>query len=657
MRGKEEQMTEMLLAASLVATNLPTVVVEASRLDKSPRDLPQNVQVISAKDIARSGAYDLAGVLSKLAPSVQLHHLGGNNPALTQLSMGGYGENGFGRVLVLVDGERLNNPDMSPPNLAQVSLASVKQIEVLTGPQTVLHGDGASAGMINIVTEPTDYDSHGAFELHGGSWNTIGGSLAYRGGLKDEGLLYWASAAYDHSDGYRENSGFDIWNVNGGIRKNWDNGSWLKIAAFYNDSDYETPSSLTRAQWHADPRKSTSQDDYYRRTTYGLNATLNAQINDENAFKVSGTASHRHMQARSYGYWNSDYQIYSYEITPQWINSADIFGLANEFILGSTFRYDRNDATSWGTSAYGFSRMKGRVTRQAMGVFAQDTLHLNDYVALQLGGRYERIWMRDAGYNAAANRTTDEHAYDAALLFTPVKDLKTYVRFSRFFRAPFLDELPYNGSMLTPETGWMADVGADWTFLDEFNLGGNLYYSELKHEIFYNPYVGWGLNMNSPADTVREGLNLHAGWEREKVAGVQLAYSYVDARFDGGQYDGKDIPGVSEQTISLTGRVYLWDEFFVFGGYRYQTAQWAISDFNNTGAYAGSQKYGRIPAYGVFHVGAEYAPEFVSWLKGFKFGFTVDNLFDKNYCDYVTYGTAYYPGAGRSYMFTVRYEF
>ncbi len=657
MRGKEEQMTEMLLAASLVATNLPTVVVEASRLDKSPRDLPQNVQVISAKDIARSGAYDLAGVLSKLAPSVQLHHLGGNNPALTQLSMGGYGENGFGRVLVLVDGERLNNPDMSPPNLAQVSLASVKQIEVLTGPQTVLHGDGASAGMINIVTEPTDYDSHGAFELHGGNWNTIGGSLAYRGGLKDEGLLYWASAAYDHSDGYRENSGFDIWNVNGGIRKNWDNGSWLKIAAFYNDSDYETPSSLTRAQWHADPRKSTSQDDYYRRTTYGLNATLNAQINDENAFKVSGTASHRHMQARSYGYWNSDYQIYSYEITPQWINSADIFGLANEFILGSTFRYDRNDATSWGTSAYGFSRMKGRVTRQAMGVFAQDTLHLNDYVALQLGGRYERIWMRDAGYNAAANRTTDEHAYDAALLFTPVKDLKTYVRFSRFFRAPFLDELPYNGSMLTPETGWMADVGADWTFLDEFNLGGNLYYSELKHEIFYNPYVGYGLNMNSPADTVREGLNLHVGWEREKVAGVQLAYSYVDARFDGGQYDDKDIPGVSEQTVSLTGRVYLWDEFFVFGGYRYQTAQWAISDFNNTGAYAGSKKYGRIPAYGVFHIGAEYAPEFVSWLKGFKFGFTVDNLFDKNYCDYVTYGTAYYPGAGRSYMFTVRYEF
>lgn len=646
-------MTELILAASLVATNLPTVVVEASRLDKTPRDLPQNVQVISANEIARSGAYDVAGVLSKLAPQVHLSHQGGNNPALTQLSMGGYGENGFGRLLVLVDGEKLNNPDMNAPNLAQVSLASVKQIEVLSGPQTVLHGDGASAGMINIVTEPTDYENHGAIELHGGSWNTIGGSLAYRGGLKDEGLLYWASAAYDHSDGYRENSGFDIWNVNGGIRKNWDNGSWLRVTAFYNDSDYEFPDHISRDQWHTDPRMSTAIDDYYRRTTEGLNATVNLQLNDENAIKVANTFSKRHMQSRYYS-MDYDYQIYSYEVTPQWINTTDLLGLENEFILGTTFRYDRNDVnTSWGSWG-----SKGRLSRQDMGFFAQDTLHFTDMLALQLGGRYERFWLRDSGYYGATSRKNDEHAYDAALLFTPVEDLKTYVRFSRFFRAPFLDERNWNRPLLSPETGWMADVGADWTFLDEFNLGGNLYYSKLKNEIFYNPYFGgYGSNMNSPADTVREGLNLHFGWEREKVAGVQLAYSLVKAQFDGGEYNDKEIPGVPEQTISLTGRVYLWEECFVFGGYRYQTEEWAISDFNNSGAYAGSRKYGRIPAYGVFHIGAEYAPEFVEWLKGFKFGFTVDNLFDKNYCDYVTYGTAYYPGAGRSYMFTVRYEF
>ena len=650
-------MNTLVLAAALAVTNnLGTVVVEASRLGQTPQNLPQNVQVITREEIARSGARDVADLLSKAAPSVTLNRLGGNNPALTQISMGGYGENGFGRVLVLVDGERLNSPDMNAPNLAQISLAAVKQIEILSGPQTVLHGDGASAGMINIVTEPTDYERHGAVEAHVGSWGTAGASMAIRGGVEEDGVLYWASGAYDRSDGYRDHSSFDVYNANGGVRKNFANGSWLRVSAFYNDSDYDLPGYLTRAQWRDDPRQSTATDDFYRRTTYGLRATASAQLDDENAIRVTGAASHRHMKSRTYGYWDVDYEIYSYEATPEWVNTSDVFGLENELVAGATFRYDRNDAKT--PLAYGGA--SGRLSRPTMAFFAQDTLHLTDALAVQLGGRYERLWMRDdrkGSYNAPTSRASDQYAYDVAILFRPVDDLKAYVRFSRFFRAPFLDEHDGKGEMLRPETGYMADVGADWTFLDEFKLGGNLYASRLKDEIFYNPYMRYGTNMNSSDDTLREGFNLRVGWSREKVAGVRLAYSFVRAEFDGGEYDGKRIPLVPEQTLSLTGRVYLWDDCFVFGGYRYQTSQWAASDFRNTGAYAVSRKAGRIPGFGLFHVGAEYAPTFVSWIDGFKIGFSIDNLFDKKHCDYATYGTAFYPGTGRCYMLTVRYEF
>ena len=648
-------------AAELDSTtnDLGRIIVEASRLGKSPSDLPQNVQVIPAADIVRSGARDVADLISKAAPSVSLNRLGGNNPALTQISMGGYGENGYGRVLVLVDGERLNNPDMNAPNLAQISLASVRQVEILSGPQTVLHGDGASAGMINVVTEPTDYERRTSVEAHVGSWGTAGASLATRGGIEEEGIRYWASGAYDRSDGYRDNSGFDIWNANGGVRKDWANGSWLRVSAFGNHCDYQVPSSLSRQQWKDDPKRSLYNDDYYRRTTYGMNATLNAQVSDENSLRVKGTASRREMRSFAYGYWNYDYAMSSYEVSPQWVNQSDLFSLENEFILGLDFRHDRNDANAWGTSAWGgYSSQRGRITRQNMGVFAQDTLHFTDFLALQLGGRYSRFWGRDTGYNSEMGRNKNEYAYDAALLFKPVEDLKAYVRFSRFFRMPDLDELAYSGGTLDSERGYMADVGADWTFLDEFSLGGNLYCSKLENEIFYNPYFGaLGVNMNSPDDTIREGLNLRLGWEREKVAGVRLAYSLVRAEFDGGQFDGKEVPLVPEQTVSLTGRVWLWDDCFVFGGYRYQTEQWAASDFNNSGAYAPSRREGRIPGFGLFHVGVQYAPTFADWARGFKVGFVVDNLFDKNYCDYATYGTSYWPGAGRSYTLTVRYEF
>ena len=92
----------------------------------------------------------------------------------------------------------------------------------------------------------------------------------------------------------------------------------------------------------------------------------------------------------------------------------------------------------------------------------------------------------------------------------------------------------------------------------------------------------------------------------------------------------------------------LFQHCFVFGGYRYRTDCRSTSDFAN--------EYEKIPSFGLFHVGVQYSPTCFG-LDGLTLAFTVDNLFDKNYCDYSTYGTAFWPGAGRSYMFTIRYEF
>ena len=88
-------------------------------------------------------------------------------------------------------------------------------------------------------------------------------------------------------------------------------------------------------------------------------------------------------------------------------------------------------------------------------------------------------------------------------------------------------------------------------------------------------------------------------------------------------------------------------------GYRLIGARYAISDTPNAN--------GRLPAANVFRIGCRYEPTW--WkLEGLSFAFSCDNLFDENYCDYavasVTSGeNAWYPAAGRSFMFTIRYEF
>lgn len=666
------------------SVELPRIVVEASRADRTALEIPAPVRVITREEIAQSGAKDIVDLLERKTSSLNIIRTGAGNPALAQVSMAGWGENGFGRVLVMVDGQRLNFADMSAPLLSQIDISSVRQVEVLRGSQSVLQGDAASAGAINVVTEPEDYENHGKVSVHGGSWETFGANASYRGGDEEAGVKYWANGGWEHSKGFRDRNDWQTWNAGAGIRKDWENGSFLRVNAFFNDSDYDLPGYLAASEWKHHRRRSDMPADWYRRTTGGLNATFEGVINEENRLRVDFMFSRSKMKSRSFyfgGYtdydpdngwapaevsWTDDfrmfYDLYSYEVTPRWINTMQLFGLDNELLAGLSYRYDRLHGNNRDSGHYTpdfwdstkVTESKYEYNRQSMGVFAQDTLNLTDWLALQLGGRYQRTWDENTTL-ASPRRVSDDYAADAAVLLTPVEDLKAYVRFSRFFRNAFLDENPYRNyvaqKVLRPETGWNVDVGADYTFLEDFNVYGNVFVTKTKHEILYDKFV-WGTNVNAPCDILREGFTVGGSWEKDKVAGANLSYTFVNAEFDGGAYDGKDVPMSAKSTIRTSGRVWLWDECFVFAGYRFLTSRYAYSDFANEG--------NRLASYGLVNAGVQYRPE-CRYLKGLTFGFTVDNLLDRRYADCATRSASkyevFYPAAGRSYMFTISYEF
>ena len=68
----------MSLGAYAAETNetataeLPPVVVEASRIGKTPNEIPSAVQVITRGEIAASGARDVADLLEKRANSLNV---------------------------------------------------------------------------------------------------------------------------------------------------------------------------------------------------------------------------------------------------------------------------------------------------------------------------------------------------------------------------------------------------------------------------------------------------------------------------------------------------------------------------------------------------------------------------------------------------------
>lgn len=371
-------MTTMLLAAATaVATNLPTVVVEASRIGRQPLEMAQHVEVMTSERIADTGAKSLPELASHV-PGLTVYHLGAGNPAMAQMQMRGYGENGFGRVLVCVDGEYLNNFDLYAPNYARVPLGGVRKMEFLYGPQTVLYGDGASAGMINIVTDPGDYERRSYGEIHGGSWGTFGVAAGTRGGFDEEGVGYFADMGYDRSDGYRDNSGFDIWNAQGGVRKDFANGSFLRLSAFFNDSAYDLPGPLAWRDYRSDPLKSV-YGDWARLTSYGLNFSGRGVIDDENELSFVATFSQRRShytnddRFETYTYLR-DYEsdIWCYRFAPQYECTTDLGDFRNDFLLGGEIKYDllhgnaRDSYPEWGVD----TRERYVTDRWTAGAFA-----------------------------------------------------------------------------------------------------------------------------------------------------------------------------------------------------------------------------------------------------------------------------------------------
>ena len=649
-------MHTLMLAAVAVATNavagttatptndLGTIVVEASRLGQTKVEVPSHVDVISRADIASSGAQTTVDLLEKRA-NLFVRHVN-PNPALAQVSMRGYGANGFGRVKILVDGEELNNADMAAQDLSRIPVRSIEKVEILHGPQTVLHGGNASAGVINIVTDADSYERKSVVDVHGGSYGALGTHVGTRGGFKETGTTYFADFDYDRSDGWRKNSQYDIWSLKGGVRQHFDNGSWLGVKTFYANSLYGLPGGVYYGRstygtdygsWKPRARTASDTDTQSRNTALGVTFDGRAVIDDDRY--LDGAFAYRHRTSTGY----TDYDVDTYDWKLVYVDETPLFGFDNRFSLGTDLKYDV--LTAKATYKNDYDRFTGAL-------FAHDEFWLCEPLSVFGGVRGEGFHSRDRFLNGAQraidSRLSGAVAGEAGVNWRPVDDLKVFAKWSHLYHAPLADELFSHYGVpnmeLDPEEGDDAQVGVDWTFAKDFNFTATYFHTSLKDEIMYLNYA----NQNAPDRTERDGFETSLTWSRERIGSAGVFYTYTYARFAEGDYDGNRVPLVPGQQLRLYGEYFLVDWLAVNGGYRFVGEQRYGSDFAGKG--------GMMPSYGLFDIGARFMP---SWAEGLTLAFTIDNLFNKRYFDYGEYFNPWYvyPGAGRTFMLTVRYEF
>ena len=647
------------LAAGAVSTNetfeLEPVTVYASRIDAGKDSIPSGVNIFDSSDIADSTPKDLNDFLRKKA-NIHIRTMN-SNPLQSQIAMRGFGENSFGRVKVIFDGEDLGHVDMSPQITAGIAPEDIERIEIIHGPSPVLHGDGASAGVINIETSPGDCEKKTRVTAKAGSQYTFGAGTATKGGSEEDGVAYKAFYDYSRSDGYRDKSAYELHSTGANLRKNFENGSYATFKTTYRNAFYEMPGALAYSSWKDSRKKAAYLDDWTRMFSYSAAFDSKIFLADGQwlYFDVAFSETCRKTNWGDYGYAN-EYDLYEISVSPRYVNENDILNRANKFTAGTDFRYDlyRTTDNSWPPRTKPcFDRFRGAV-------FARDEFFLTDSLSLVAGTRGENIDSRWTRTSAVREHNINDWmwSWEAGFVYRPIEDLRTWAKSTRFFKSPFCDELSYteNGEALKPESGYSVDIGAEFAFDEEFTVDANAYAMFIDDEIFYNPYAKdlgayWGgYNCNSPSGTRRFGIDAGLSWEREDVADASVKYGIASARFDGGQYDGKDIPMDPNHFIRAEAAYWVASDIKVKCGFSYTGPQRFASDFNN--------EHGKLPGYSLFDAGILYTP---SWAKGWKASAVIDNIFDREYCDFAgwsDYSGAYcYPACGRSFMFSLSCEF
>ncbi|MBO9855127.1 TonB-dependent siderophore receptor [Xanthomonas sp. A1809] len=134
-----------------------------SRLGLSQRETPASLQVIDQSDIAQQGARTTSEVFDMVAGAMVGNVPG--NPAV--VTMRGFSGN---TVSVLHDGVRLGASTIVTRNLDTFGL---ERVEVLRGPASVLYGEGALGGAINLVSRKPQLAATSMEGMLGvGSFNT-----------------------------------------------------------------------------------------------------------------------------------------------------------------------------------------------------------------------------------------------------------------------------------------------------------------------------------------------------------------------------------------------------------------------------------------------------------------------------------------------------
>ncbi|MDR1901296.1 MAG: TonB-dependent receptor [Treponema sp.] len=659
-------------------------VITAGRTPEAANKVSGQVAVITADDIAESGASTITEVLETV-PGIRLAQ--DRSGVSTDITMRGISSDyGRGKVLVIVDGMRLNpTTTRSMLNWDAINLSEVERIEVLDGGASVQYGDNASAGVINIITKNSGA-AKTDITVSGGSFFQNEQRFSRHQPTGWGGFTI--SGGHRGTQGYQKHSAFDT--GNGELRGGFDISDTMSLQANvgFVARNGLFAATLSQAQFDDDPTQNAgailpyadgSFSDSEIITGMGFTWAISEAINLDVPFSYN-------IASMNWNQPNGGIPGYSqvYNFAPQMLGfrpkvSAELrpAGMGLRLTGGLDTLFAFNEVKTSTDLVKESNPQTQTMSEFTLGPWVLVNFEPFSFLSFNAGARYDTAFVNAhldswsgtvMGYPmsyTAGDESTDWNAfvYEAGVTVNPFDFLKVYAKYGTQFKYPYLDNivvLPAMGGAMSlntdlePEKGWTVEGGIGLNIKDFVRLDANFYYFRIDNEIteIMLPTLSYETVNLDPIARIGTDIGLKLT-PFKKYVELDLDYGFVNAEFSEGTYEGNSVPMVAEHTLSSSLMINLFG-LSLGPNVLYKSEMYQGLDYDNAQPTIDSSLiWGLKARYVINKFNGELAVQL-----------TVHNLADTKYASAVyylgsLYGTTYYVDSnmGRSVNLSLQYRF
>lgn len=615
---------------------LKSVLVSPRRIPElfvSASEVPGNTTVITADDLAHSGARTIQDALAQAEGVILLDQQGFGLASDGTLNLRGMVNSARTDILVLVDGIRQNRITGDEVHWQGIPLKDIERIEILRGGGGLIYGEGALAGVINIMTKKdavTALETEGGVEFGSFGWQQY--HTAARG--RRHPFTYGVSYTRRLVDGYRESS----WSRNTTL----DFHTGLEVTpalmwqvnVLHSEDVTAFPGGLTLAQVEHRRRQAGS--------FHGFNNNAIDQVSLDTVLGPwEGLSGVVNIFWRRWVQTSEDsIQFDAFTITPsrglsartnyEWIGET-----AKDLIVSGLELMDEK-ATTGDRDA--FPGPDNESNRAGYGLYAENTLTLLERLSLVTGLRFDKFRYQEAISFPSFEGTLRFQGFSpkAGLTYALVPNVvDLFASYSRPFKAPNVDDFTarvpdFAGNVdLKPQQADAYELGLRLTKAP-LRANATWFYTKMTDEILFNQLAFQNQNF----DTRRLGVEFGTRFELPDQLRTYVTYTVVDAEFRKGQFAGNTIPGTPTHLLNAGGGFSPVKGFWIDLDWQLVNDFYRINDFRNILPKADN--------YGVLNLKLEYEnPTVRMFVK-------IENLTNEEYVSFQSSNASNLLGAGES---------